>query len=145
MSMRLTSPAFSDDEMIPVEHTCDGANRPFALMWSDAPEGTSQFVLIMDDPDAAGFVHWFVVGIPPSATQLLPDELPSGAIEQVNGFGVRGYGGPCPPSGTHQYDVRLYAITVPIAEASLLTVDQVRGIQSGVSMTSLHGKYQRRR
>jgi Raf kinase inhibitor-like YbhB/YbcL family protein len=145
MPMNLTSPAFSDGEEIPIEHTCDGADRPFAVTWSGAPEGTTQLALIMDDPDAGGFVHWFVVGIPPSATELVPGALPQGAIEQANDFGRRGYGGPCPPSGTHRYDVRLYAFTLALADAASLTVEDVRGANSGVSMTSLHGKYTRQR
>jgi Raf kinase inhibitor-like YbhB/YbcL family protein len=145
MPMILTSPAFSDGEEIPQEHTCDGTDLPFALNWSNPPDEMTQFVLIMDDPDAGGVVHWFVVGIPPSTTELVPGALPTGAIEQFNDFGRRGYGGPCPPAGTHRYDVRLYAINVPMADAASLTPDQVRGITTGVSMTSLHGKYTRQR
>lgn len=145
MRMSLTSPAFSDGEEIPVEHTCDGADLPFPLIWSNAPDWTTQFALIFDDPDAGGFVHWFVVGIPPATTELLPGNLPAGAIEQLNDFGQQGYGGPCPPSGTHRYDVRLYALTLPLADATTLTVDEIRGITTDVAMTSLHGKYSRQR
>ena len=73
MAFDLSSTAFSDGGEIPTRHTCDGDDAPVPLAWSDSPAGTAEFALLMDDPDARGFVHWLVVGIPAGA-----DGLPDG-------------------------------------------------------------------
>jgi Raf kinase inhibitor-like YbhB/YbcL family protein len=80
------------------------------LHWEGAPPETQSFALVMDDPDARGFVHWVVWNIPPEATSLPEDSLPEGVSLGVTGFGEPGYGGPCPPSGAHHYSFRLYAL-----------------------------------
>ena len=98
-------------------HTCDGPDSSPDLVWSDPPDGTAVFALVCDDPDApAGtWVHWLAWNIP-SASRRLRDavpqlpELPDGTRQGSNGFRRLGYGGPCPPSGTHRYFFRLYAL-----------------------------------
>jgi Raf kinase inhibitor-like YbhB/YbcL family protein len=95
----------------PREFTCDGANRIPRLQWSTPPAGTQELAIEMLDPDApAGtFTHWLAYGIPPTISSLAG--LPAGAREGINGFGRRGYGGPCPPRGpAHHYHFVVLAL-----------------------------------
>ena len=114
--LELTSSAFASGEPIPAAYTCRGADVSPALAWSRVPDGTGALVLLVDDPDAAGFVHWTVLDLAPTATSLPRSISPSAAgVQQgVNDFGRIGYGGPCPPSGTHHYQFTLYALTHPL-------------------------------
>jgi Raf kinase inhibitor-like YbhB/YbcL family protein len=102
---------------IPVKYTCTGSNHSPALTWSDPPQGTKSFALIMDDPDAPGGVwnHWLLWNIPPTISGLGENaHLPSPARSGTNDFGRTGYGGPCPPKGhgPHRYFFRLFALNV---------------------------------
>jgi Raf kinase inhibitor-like YbhB/YbcL family protein len=122
MPLTLTSTDFHHAETIPKEHTCDGANRPPAFLWSGVPEGTAALLLVCDDPDAprGTFHHWAAYNIPPEWRGLEPaGGHPRGFREAVNDFGKPGYGGPCPPHGDrpHRYLFRLSALKAPI-EAS---------------------------
>lgn len=142
----LSSAAFAEGGEIPSEHTCDGGDRPLPLSWSGAPQGTTEMALIMDDPDARGFVHWVVVGIPVDATEL-GDQLPTGARAGQAGFGRAGYGGPCPPSGTHRYVFTLYALSAPIGLSGSPTADLVRSAAADKTLDQavLTGRYSRQR
>ena len=97
--------------------TCDGADVSPALAWHGVPEGTKSLALVMDDPDAHGFAHWLAYAIPGSVTQL-PEGAGSPTTQFMpqgtNDFGKIGYGGPCPPSGTHHYQFTLYALAAPL-------------------------------
>lgn len=110
----LSSPAFGHDAEIPVEYTCDGADRAPALTWRHPPAGTQGFALSVEDPDAPGgtFVHWVLYDIPAHATGLTAGETPPDARSGRNDFGRTGYGGPCPPPGhgAHHYHFTLYAL-----------------------------------
>lgn len=116
-AMTLQTSAFSHGEAIPRVYSCDGENVSPPLRWSDAPDGTKSFALIMDDPDAPGgtFVHWVYYDIP-AAIQEVPKGVdnkakPSaGGTQGKNSFGKVGYGGPCPPGGEHRYFFKLYAL-----------------------------------
>ncbi|MCX8092912.1 MAG: YbhB/YbcL family Raf kinase inhibitor-like protein [Candidatus Goldbacteria bacterium] len=117
VKLTVTSPAFKDGEMIPVQYTCKGDDISPEINWSGAPKGTKSFVLICDDPDApmGTWVHWVVYNIPASITKLqkcFPKdaELKNGIKQAKTSFGSSGYGGPCPPSGTHRYYFKVYAI-----------------------------------
>ena len=117
MTMQLQSEAFDQSEMIPDRYTCRGKDMSPPLEWVDAPEGTQEFALVCDDPDApiGTWVHWVAYGIPSSVTGLPQDVPPesrmsSGGWQGTNSWGRIGYGGPCPPSGTHRYFFRLYAL-----------------------------------
>ncbi len=118
MSFRLESPAFEDGGTIPAVYTCDGQDISPPLRWSDPPEGTRSFALICDDPDApvGTWVHWVMYNIPPDQRALAEGVptvgiLPDGARQGRNSWPHRlGYGGPCPPSGTHRYVFKLYAL-----------------------------------
>ena len=113
----LTSAAFHVDGVIPARFTCDGRNLSPAMAWTGVPAGTAWLVLIVDDLDAHNFTHWIVYGIAPATTRL--DEGAGGAnstrlAQGTNDFGHVGYGGPCPPSGTHRYVFTLYALAAPL-------------------------------
>jgi Raf kinase inhibitor-like YbhB/YbcL family protein len=108
----LTSPAFSDQGVIPVRFTCDGEDLAPPLAWNGTPQG-EWYVLVVSDPDAPGgvFVHW-VVAVPPGTTELHEGRLPSGAIQGQNSFGHPRYDGPCPPRGgpAHHYVFTMLAL-----------------------------------
>ncbi|MHA1578490.1 MAG: YbhB/YbcL family Raf kinase inhibitor-like protein [Candidatus Freyarchaeota archaeon] len=112
--MRLRSNDFEHEGMIPSRFTCDGEDISPHLEWSEAPEGTKSFALIVDDPDApmGTWVHWLVCDIPPTVTEIPRNSVPEGARQVRNDFGKLDYGGPCPPSGTHRYFFKLYALNV---------------------------------
>lgn len=107
----LTTSAFAAGGEIPARYTCDGQDVSPPLAWAGAPAGTAAFALIVDDPDAGGFVHWVVAPIPAVATSL-PEGVPPGGPppQGRNGFGRIGWGGPCPPAGTHHYVFQLVAL-----------------------------------
>lgn len=111
-TMRISSPAFGDDAKIPLAHACDGKNVSPPLVISGVPKGARSLALIMDDPDApyGTWTHWTVWNIPPSTTRIDEASAPQGAIQGKTSFGTSGYGGPCPPFGTHRYFFKLYAL-----------------------------------
>ncbi len=113
MSLSLESPVFIHNASIPKQYTCNGDNISPALKWSGAPAGTQSYVLIVDDPDApmGTWVHWLLFNIPATLTHLdEATQIPAGAISGKNSWDQQGYGGPCPPSGTHRYFFKLYAL-----------------------------------
>ncbi len=115
----VSSPAFVAGAAIPASFTCAGRDANPTLLFRNPPAGTKSLVLIVDDPDAPGgtWVHWVAYDIPAISTGL-PENLPRTpqlaglATQGVNSWGRPGYGGPCPPSGTHRYYFRLYALNV---------------------------------
>lgn len=116
-SLQISSPAFSEGEMIPARHTCDAENVSPPLQWAGVPPGAETLALIVDDPDAplGTWVHWVVFNLPATTTGLpegvaAPAMLENGAAQGVTSFRTAGYGGPCPPSGTHRYYFKLYAL-----------------------------------
>jgi Raf kinase inhibitor-like YbhB/YbcL family protein len=138
LTITLRSPAFADGALIPKEYTCDGAGGSPALEWSGVPQNARELALIVDDPDApmGTFSHWVVVGLPPGlkglkegvpAEGIVPAssmlsageaELKAVARQGENDFGKIGYGGPCPPSGSHRYFFRLYALDTPLGRTA---------------------------
>jgi Raf kinase inhibitor-like YbhB/YbcL family protein len=114
MSMVLTSSAFAEGDLIPARHARRGENLSPPLAWSGAPDGTLSFALIVDDPDAPGgdWVHWIVYNLPADLSAL-PEGIttpPGSAAQGKNGWGAAQYDGPQPPSGTHRYVFKLYAL-----------------------------------
>lgn len=117
MQIKLQSSAFTDGGMIPAKYTCDGQDISPPLAWADPPAGTKSFALIVDDPDAprGTWVHWVLFNVPSATRSLqegIPEEevLPDGSRQGINDFRKPGYGGPCPPSGTHRYFFKIYAL-----------------------------------
>ena len=109
--MKLTSPSFQHNGNIPSEFTCDGTDLSPPLTISDVPSNAKSLALIMDDPDApvGTWDHWIVFNINPSTREIPKGKEPSGTAGK-NSWGRTGYGGPCPPSGTHRYFFKLYAL-----------------------------------
>lgn len=127
--MILESPAFGEGVSVPRRHTCDGEDLSPPLCWREVPKGAVTLALVMDDPDAPGgtWVHWVVFNLPASTPEL-PEassgSLRSGAVEGTNSWNRSGYGGPCPPSGTHRYVFRLYALDTSLdLDASATATD----------------------
>jgi Raf kinase inhibitor-like YbhB/YbcL family protein len=117
MTIQFKSTTFEEGGMIPKRYTCDGPNVSPPLSWGSIPEGTKNLALICDDPDApvGTWVHWVIFNIPPNIKELtenIPHQkaIPIGAKQGRNDFGQIGYGGPCPPGGTHRYYFKLYAL-----------------------------------
>jgi hypothetical protein len=118
MVLSVSSTAFQEGAKIPSKYTCQGQDVSPPIAWGEPPVRTQSFALIMDDPDAPGgvFTHWVLFNIPSSSRELLEAvpgqaQLPSGALQGKNDFGIIGYGGPCPPPGRpHRYQFTLYAL-----------------------------------
>ena len=107
--LTITSPAFESNKSIPSKYTCDGNNVNPTLNIEGIPKETKSLVLIVDDPDApmGTWDHWIVWNIPPT-NKIEENSVPG--IEGLNDFRKRSYGGPCPPSGTHRYFFKVYAL-----------------------------------
>lgn len=151
--MELKSQAFNPGDMIPAKYTCDGADVSPPLSWSGPPAGTQTFALISDDPDApvGTWVHWVMWNIPVSARALeenLPKtaSLPNGTRQGTTDFRRIGYGGPCPPSGTHRYFFKLYALDTTLnLPASTTKKDLEQAMQGHIlAQAELMGKYRRK-
>ena len=150
MAFRITSPAFVDGAAIPARHTCDGQDRSPLLTWSDAPDGTASFTLIVDDPDAPSgtFTHWILYDIPRYTTELA-ENVPEGTFGSTgrNSFGRIGYGGLCPLAGeTHRYRFTLYAIDRSFLELGPhIDREDVEAAMAGhvLHTAQLEGTYQR--
>ena len=113
IDLTITSPAFAHKEPIPVEYTCDGDDISPPLEWTEPPANTRSFALIMDDPDApvGTWDHWVLFNIPADIRELTAAATPpAGSVDGNNSWRRTGYGGPCPPNGTHRYFFKLYAL-----------------------------------
>jgi hypothetical protein len=134
MALQLTSDAFANGQSIPAKYSCIGKNISPALAWNEPPAGTQSFALIVDDPDAPGrtWVHWVLFNIPADMRNLQEDLPitgknvdPNAVYVGKNSWGDLGYGGPCPPSGTHRYFFKLYALDTTISLLPGATKEQV--------------------
>ena len=145
----LTSTSFDPGGAIPRRFTCDGEDVSPELSWSSAPDGTAALTLIVDDPDANGFVHWIVLDMAGSSTGALAHGVgvsPDAPAQGRNGFGKIGWGGPCPPSGTHHYAFTLYATAAPLALAGQPDGAEVKKALAKAEVlgkTTLTGTYRR--
>jgi Raf kinase inhibitor-like YbhB/YbcL family protein len=146
-NMKIESTAFGNNEMIPVNYTCDGANINPQLTIGGVPAGSESLVLIVDDPDAPGgtWVHWTVWNIGPSITEISENSVPMGAVEGVTDSGETGYRGPCPPSGTHRYFFKLYALDTTLELDSSAAVQDINEAMDGhilesVELVGLYGQ-----
>ena len=142
--LTISSPAFAANTLIPARYTCTGQDVSPPLAWSGTPAGTRALALIVDDPDANGWVHWVVVDLP-AATGAL-DEGASRTMSTVQGrtsWGTPGWRGPCPPSGTHRYVFTLSALDAPLGLTGTPTAAQVRRAMTGhvLAQATLTGRY----
>lgn len=153
MDIKITSTAFKDGGMMPSKYTCDGKNISPPLQWDKVPAETKSIALISDDPDApmGTWVHWVLFNLPPQRTQL-PEDFPTdeiladGTRQGVTCFGTTGYGGPCPPSGTHRYFFKIYALDIEIDAVSVIDKDELTRKMEGhiLAQGQLMGKYKRK-
>jgi Raf kinase inhibitor-like YbhB/YbcL family protein len=149
MAFALGSSAFRQDEQIPSRHTCDGADVSPPLTWTDPPDGTGAFALVVDDPDAPSgtFTHWLLADI--AATDRSCAEGHSVGVQGTNDFGRRGYGGPCPPKGhgRHRYRFHLHALSRPVGLPAGISRSQVDAALQGLVLDTavLTGWYERGR
>ena len=149
--MKIQSTAFKEGENIPSKFTCDGENISPELSWDDFPDNTKTFAMVVDDPDAPGgtFVHWVLYNIPSDTTNLLEGttskNLPDRAKQGVNHFGDNEYGGPCPPSGTHRYYFKLYALDDEVQlKEGVSKRDLLKAMEGHIlAEGQLMGKYER--
>lgn len=111
-NMRISSPAFADNQTIPAQYTCDGDDINPPLHLENVPAGTKSLALVIEDPDAPSglWTHWLVWNIVPSTREIAENTVPREAVAGKNDWHRNSYGGPCPPSGTHRYLFRLYAL-----------------------------------
>jgi Raf kinase inhibitor-like YbhB/YbcL family protein len=125
-TIRLESPAFADGGNIPKIHTCEGEDSSPPLKWSGVPDTAKSLAIVVEDVDAprGTWTHWVLFNLPADLREL-PQKVPtqerveldpSGktARQGTNDFGKTGYGGPCPPSGTHRYIFRIFALDVQL-------------------------------
>jgi len=154
MGFTLTSTAFREGEAIPSTYTCDGRDLSPPLAWTDPPAGTKSVALINDDPDApiGTWVHWVVYNIPPSVRQLpeafpADPERPDGTRQGMTDFGRIGYGGPCPPSGTHRYFFKLYTLDTILSLPPGATKAKLEAAMQGhaLGQAQLMGTYRRKK
>ena len=152
MGLRVVSTAFQDGGLIPAKYTCDGENISPPLEFTAVPQAAKSLALICDDPDAPGktWVHWVVYDLPPTTMQLPEgqphnDRLSIGGTRGKNDFGKIGYGGPCPPSGTHRYFFKLYALDRETSLAPGASKDQLLAAMEGhiLEQGELMGRYKR--
>jgi hypothetical protein len=154
MSFLLTSTAFTNHGPIPALYTCEGRNVSPPLAWSGVPHGTRSLALIVDDPDAPDpaapqrvWVHWVLYNLPASTTELheAVSVLPAGTVQGLNDWQNPGYGGPCPPIGTHRYFHKLYALDTVLPELRRPTKAQLESAMHGhiLAKAELVGTYRK--
>lgn len=152
MGIKISSTAFENGGSIPVKYTCDGEDVSPPLNWEGVPREAVSLALICDDPDApmGTWVHWVLFNIPPDVREL-PENVPSqptldnGAVHGINDFRNYGYGGPCPPGGTHRYFFKLYALDTKLDLKPGATKAQLLDALEGhiLAQGELMGKYSR--
>jgi len=152
VSVQVTSNAFKEGQPIPRQYTCDGVNISPPLEWSGVPKTAKTVALIADDPDAptGTWVHWVFYNLSAANIGLVenlpPDEnLKAGGFQGKNDFGKIGYGGPCPPSGTHHYHFKVYAVDTELSLKAGATKDELLKAMEGhiVAQGQLTGTYAR--
>jgi Raf kinase inhibitor-like YbhB/YbcL family protein len=152
MEIKVTSSAFTEGGLIPSKYTCDGSDISPPLQWEAVPDGTKSLALISDDPDApvGTWVHWVLFNLPADCKGLEenipPDKtLPNGARQGLTDFGRIGYGGPCPPSGTHRYFFKIYALDTKLDLAAGVKKRELLKAMEGhiLGQGQLIGKYKR--
>ena len=156
-AMKLTSQSFESKKDMVKKFTCDGEDISPSLEWSDVPEKTKCFALIVDDPDAPDpanpkmtWVHWILYNIP-AAVSSLPEnvkdiDLPEGTLQGLNDWEKTGYGGPCPPIGKHRYFHKLYALDIILPDLKRPTKAKLEKAMEGhiLHKAELIGLYQRK-
>ena len=146
--LSISSPAFAHTASIPERYTCDGRDISPPLLIEAVPGGAKSLALIVDDPDAplGTWVHWLVWNIPPQTREVRESSLPAGAVQGLNSWRRNSYGGPCPPSGTHRYFFRLYALDSQLKLAPATTKAGLEHAMQGhiIAQGELMGTFRRK-
>jgi len=151
--LKLTSTAFKENEAIPRGYTCDGANVSPPLEWSGVPKSAKTIAIIAEDPDAPSgtWVHWVLYNLSADGLGLIEntpqtETLQGSGVQGKNDFDKIGYGGPCPPSGTHRYFFKFYALDSELPLKPGATKAEVEKAMEGhiVGQAQLMGTYRRR-
>ena len=146
--LQLTSTVFANGGAIPATYSCDGrdVNPPLAV--DRVPAGAKSLALVVDDPDAPVglWVHWVLWNIHPRTGQIGENSVPAGATQGRNSWGRTSYGGPCPPSGTHRYFFKLYALDTILKLGSGTTKAELERAMEGhvIARAELIGVYKRK-
>lgn len=144
----LSSPEFENDAPMPAKFTCDGEDVSPLLKIAGVPEDAKSLVLIVDDPDAplGDWVHWLIWNIDPSTREISENLAPAGALQGTTDFGTNKWGGPCPPSGEHRYQFKLYALDIMLELDSSATKKAIESAMQGhiLDQTVLVGRYSRK-
>ena len=146
--MKITSPAFQEGGNIPSKFTCDGSDASPPLQITGVPSEAKSLVLIADDPDAPGglFTHWLIWNIAAQTNSIAEGSAPKG-VHGTNDFGKSGYGGPCPPSGTHRYYFKVFALDRELDLRSGGKRSQLDAAMQGhvIAQGELIGRYARKK
>ena len=143
--MKLSSPAFKNNEMIPQKYTCEGHDINPPLQIDDLPEETKELAIIVDDPDSKSgtWSHWLLYNIP--VTPVIEEDTIPGS-QGVNDFGKKHYGGPCPSSGKHRYFFKVFALQHTLALKEGLNASDLKLALKGHILDSaeLVGMYEKK-
>lgn len=133
MGLTITSSAFKNNGIIPAKYTCKGEDVNPPLIISGVPVRAKALTLIVEDPDApvGNWVHWMIYNFDPLTTEIKENSLPLRGVLGRNDFGKIAWGGPCPPSGTHRYFFRLYALDTNILLGRGATKDELLAAMDG--------------
>jgi Raf kinase inhibitor-like YbhB/YbcL family protein len=146
--MKITSSGFQQGANIPSKFSCDGANTSPPLQIQEIPPAAKSLVLIVDDPDAPSglFTHWIAWNISPQTSTVPEGSLPKG-MHGTNDFGKSDYSGPCPPSGTHRYFFKIFALDQELNLAAGAKRAQLDAAMKGhvIAQGELMGRYSRSR
>jgi Raf kinase inhibitor-like YbhB/YbcL family protein len=147
VKMKITSSAFQEGGNIPSKFTCDGGDSSPPLQIAEIPSSAKSLALIVDDPDAPSglFTHWIVWNISPQTNGIEEGTAPKG-VQGTSDFGKSGYGGPCPPSGTHRYYFKIFALDRELNLPSGTKRNQLDAAIKGhvVAQGELMGRYSRK-
>lgn len=147
MHLTISSSAFENNAPIPSTYTCDGLNINPPLQISGVPENCKSLVLIVDDTDSAQghWTHWLLWNIDPTTTEILENSTPIGAVRGQNDFKDSGWGGPCPPTGNHQYQFKVFALDTLLELESGSTYEQLEDAMLGhvIEQAEYNGYYTR--
>jgi Raf kinase inhibitor-like YbhB/YbcL family protein len=143
--LTVKSPVFTQNTAIPKKYTCDGDGINPPLTIEGAPKQTKSLSLIMDDPDATNgtFLHWIVWNIPPHVNKIAENTIQGS--EGMNSARRKGYTSPCPPSGTHRYFFKVYALDTELSLATNSSVSDLEEAMEGhvVAKGEIIGLYRR--
>jgi len=147
-NFQIKSSAFTDGGQIPQKYTAGGEDVSPPLSWTSPPANTKTFAITCEDLDASSFTHWIIFNIPRNVSQL-PEgitnqgTLNNGTKQGFNDFNKIGYSGPAPPSGTHRYVFKIYALDTELGLGVGATKDQLNSAIQGhvLGETQIMGKY----